>query len=532
VKEKGVAVGDVLGFGVVDREGDLLGMWGETEAPGGRERHVALITEGCYPFVTGGVSTWCDQLIRGLPDHRFELVAITGGQQDALRYELPDNVTALRTVPLWGWTAPARPLTGRRLAAFLRRVRPFFRSLADASVSQAQFDEGLRFLFGYAQSADLSAALRSTQVAAALGEVWAQSRPESMSVHEVLSAMELLEHSLRPLSAPPIETDICHAVSNGLPSLLALTSKWAYGTPYVMSEHGVYLRERYLAFRELHCPWPVKSMVLAFFRRLTRTAYAEADVIAPVNVYNQRWQVEHGADPDVIVTAFNGVDAERYPLAAGEPDVPTIAWVGRVDPLKDLITLVDGFALTKAAVPEARLRLFGPTPPGNGAYEALVRARIAAHGLEGAVTLEGPISPVSQGYHAGHAVVLTSISEGLPYTVIEAMMCGRPTVSTEVGGVPEVVGDTGLLVPARDPQRLAEALTTMLREPDLRADFSRRGRERALTYFRVDQMLATFRGMYGSLTDPGDAALTGARGPAPLEIVPEPAERLSREVVA
>lgn len=528
---EGIAVGGVTGIGTVDRVVGTQDVGGAGGQPADRGRHVALITEGCYPFVTGGVSTWCDQLIRGLPDHTFELVAITGGQQDEPRYELPGNVTALRTVPLWGWTPPARPMSRRRLDAFLRRVRSFFQTLADASLPQAQFEEGLRFLFGYAQSADLSAALRSKQVAATLADVWSQSRLEPMSVHDVLSALELLEHSLRPLSAAPVEADLCHAVSNGLPSLLALTSKWAYGTPFVMSEHGVYLRERYLAFAAVHCPWPVKSLVLGFFRRLTQTAYAAADLIAPVNVYNQRWQVEHGADPDVIVTAFNGVDADRYPPAAGEPEVPTVAWVGRIDPLKDLITLIDGFALTKAAVPEARLRLFGPTPPGNADYEAQVRERITSRGLDGAVTLEGPISPVSQGYHAGHVVALTSISEGLPYTIIEAMMCGRPTVSTEVGGVPEVVGDTGLLVPARDPQRLGDALTTMLLDPDLRADCSWRGRDRALTYFRVDQMLATFRGMYGSLV-PAVAHMGTDAEPAAPAIVEQSIDLRDWEVVA
>jgi glycosyltransferase involved in cell wall biosynthesis len=501
-----IEVGGAVGVGWIDREVNRNVNAARVDGPAGSGRHVALLTEGCYPFVTGGVSTWCDQLIRGLPDHTFELVAITGGQQDEPRFELPENVTGLRAVPLWGWTPPARPLPGRRIEAFLRRVRPFFVSLADASVTHVQFDDGLRYLFDYAQSADLSAALRSSQAAAMLAEVWAECA-EPMTVHEVLSALELLEHSLRPLSFPPVQADLCHAVSNGLPSLLALTSKWAYGTPYVMSEHGVYLRERYLAFRAMHCPWPVKSVVLAFFRRLTRTAYAEAALIAPVNVYNQRWQVEHGADPDVIVTAFNGVDAEHYPVATEEPDVPTVSWVGRIDPLKDLVTLVDGFALTRRAIPTARLRLFGPTPPGNADYAALVRERIAEHGLQEAVTFEGPISPVAQGYHAGTVVVLTSISEGLPYTIIEAMMCGRPTVSTEVGGVPEVVDDTGLLVPARDPEQLGQALTTLLLDAPMRADFSRRGRERALTYFRVDQMLATFRALYTTLVPGAEFAL-------------------------
>jgi glycosyltransferase involved in cell wall biosynthesis len=525
-------VGGVVGIGTVDHEIGTSYLGGAASQLAGPGRHVALLTEGCYPFVTGGVSTWCDQLIRGLPEHTFELVAITGGQQDQPRYQLPGNVTGLRAVPLWGWTAPARALTGRRLAVFLRRATPFFGSLADASVCQAQFDEGLRFLFDYAQSADLSGALRSPEVASALADAWAGAHPEPMSVHEVLAALELLEHSLRPLSAPPVEADLCHAVSNGLPSLIALTSKWAYGTPYVMSEHGVYLRERYLAFRSLHCPWPVKSLVLAFFRRLTRTAYAQADLIAPVNVYNQRWQVEHGADPDVIVTAFNGVDADRYPVATGEPEVPTVAWVGRVDPLKDLVTLIEGFGRCRERVPAAKLRLFGPTPPGNADYETLIRRQVSDAGLEDAVSFEGPISPVSQGYHAGHVVVLTSISEGLPYTIIEAMMCGRPTVSTEVGGVPEVVGDTGLLVPARDPERLAAALVRLLQDDSLRADFSLRGRQRALTYFRVDQMLANIRGMYAALLSGAAAAVDTSVARLEAVVDDHDGELLNCEVVA
>jgi Glycosyltransferase len=459
---------------------------------------IALLTEGCYPYLTGGVSTWCDQLIRGLPEHTFEVVAITGRADESPRLVLPGNVDVLRAVPLWGWTPPAElPATER--ASLYAKLCPFLETLMSPDVPQKQFDDGLRFLSGYARRANLSSALRSREVAQVLGEVWSLYRPDPLSVFEVLAALELLEHSLRPLSAPPIKADICHAVSNGLPSMLALASKWAYGTPFVMSEHGVYLRERYLAFRELSCPWPVKVIILAFFRRLTHTAYDQADLIAPVNVYNQRWQLEHGADPDVIVTAFNGVEASDYPVTDAEPDVPTVVWVGRIDPLKDLITLVDGFAQLRQRIPEARLRLFGPTPPGNEDYEHAVRQRVALQGLDDAVTFEGPISPVSAAYNSAHVVALTSISEGLPYTIIESMMCGRATVSTEVGGAPEVVGDAGLLVQVRNPSELADAFALLLTDDALRRDLAARGRERAMTYFRVDQMLSVFRGIYGTV---------------------------------
>lgn len=482
--------------GIMQRPASLVAGRGPAPSRLQRGARIALLTEGCYPYVTGGVSTWCGQLISGLAEHTFDVVAITGQADEEPRMELPANVGELRPVPLWGWIPPARRIARRHRTRFLEDVGDFLEAVADSTAPQEQFDAALYLMSDYARQADLSAALRSAEVADALGSAWSSCRSQPLSTLELLAALELLEHSLRPLSAPPIHADLCHAVSNGLPSLLALVSKWAYGTPFVMSEHGVYLRERYLAFRAMRCPWPVKAIMLGFFRRLTQTAYAHADVIAPVNVYNQRWQVGHGAHPDRIVTAFNGVDAGQYPVAQSEPEGPTVSWVGRIDPLKDLVTLVEGFALVRRRVPAARLRLFGPTPRGNEAYEREVREAVGRLGLGGAVSFEGPVSPVSRAYHAGHVVALTSISEGLPYTIIEAMMCARATVSTDVGGCSEVVGDAGLLVPARDPARLADALVRVLADDGLRADLAVRGRERALTYFRVDQMLTTFRGIY------------------------------------
>jgi glycosyltransferase involved in cell wall biosynthesis len=317
-----------------------------------------------------------------------------------------------------------------------------------------------------------------------------------MSMCDAVEATELVEHFLRPLSAKVVEADLCHTVSNGLPALLAVAAKWTYGTPMVMSEHGVYLRERYLAFRTVRYRWPVKAVLLAVFRRLCATGYAAADAIAPVNVYNQRWETRHGADPDTIATAFNGILATDYPAATTEPEIPTIGWVGRVDPLKDLETLIQAFALVRERVPTAVLRLFGPTPDGNEWYEKILRVLTDELGLAAAVCFEGPIRPVTRAYDASTVVALSSISEGLPYTVMEAMMCGRATVSTEVGGIPELVGEAGMLVPPRDPAAFAEACVQLFSENDLRYRMARQARERALSLFQLDQMLSAFRDIY------------------------------------
>ena len=142
--------------------------------------------------------------------------------------------------------------------------------------------------------------------------------------------------------------------------------------------------------------------------------------------------------------------------------MPTLVFAGRIDPLKDLDTLVRAFALVREQVPDARLRLFGGVPAGNEAYAAEIRQLVADLAWRAAPTFEGPVSPVSQAFAAGHVVVQSSLSEGLPLTVIEAAMAGRPTVVTDVGGMPEAAGRGGLVVPPGDPAAFAAACVRLL----------------------------------------------------------------------
>ncbi|GAA3009181.1 glycosyltransferase [Streptomyces drozdowiczii] len=124
----------------------------------------------------------------------------------------------------------------------------------------------------------------------------------------------------------------------------------------------------------------------------------------------------------------------------------------------------------------------------------------AAGGGEGPVTFEeigGPEVPdLAQAYGAGGVVVLSSVVEGFPISLVEAMFCGRATVSTDVGAVVEVIGGTGLVVPPRNPRALADACVALLRDPARRARLGAAARARALELFTVEQNLAAFRGIY------------------------------------
>lgn len=479
---------------------------------------VALLAEGSYPFVTGGVSTWCDHLIRGLPEYDFQVIAVAGTSGERPALELPPNVTDLSVVALWG-PSPRGPRATRGTdnTEFMELYRLFLMSTLDPNAPQANFTRALRSLFAYAQGHNLTPLLQSEAAIDLLAATWHHVHGSGLlTMLDAVQATELIEHFLRPLMAPVVEADVCHTVSNGLPALLALGAKWTHGTPIVMSEHGVYLRERYLAFHTIQFRWPVKTILLAMFRRLCATGYAAADAIAPVNIYNQRWETRHGADPDAIATAFNGIRAEDHPPAQSEPATPTLGWVGRVDPLKDLETLIEAFALIRKQVPTATLRLFGPTPAGNEWYEQRLRNLIATLGLDDCATFEGPIRPVTRAYTESTVVALSSISEGLPYTVMEAMMCARATVSTEVGGIPELVGDAGALVPPREPRAFADACIPLLIDDERRHQLAARARERALDLFQLGQMLDTFRGVYRRVAprvpEPGTSPLVASRG--------------------
>jgi glycosyltransferase involved in cell wall biosynthesis len=335
------------------------------------------------------------------------------------------------------------------------------------------------------------------------------SRLPRLTLHEADQAASLIEHAVRPLAASvPSDVDVCHANANGLSSMVALATKWRTGVPFLMTEHGVYLRERYLASADAATEQSagVKVALLRFHRALARLAYAEADSIAPVSRFNSRWAVRHGADPATISVIGNGVDPQRFPVLPQETAEPVISWVGRVDPLKDLETLIRALAVTRRTVPAARLHLAGPVPAGNEAYAKGCRDLADQLGIGDAVHFAGPVKSSRDAFGAGQVAVLSSISEGMPYTVLEAMMCGRATVSTDVGGVAEAVGDAGLVVPPRDPEALGSACAELLADTQRRAALAAAGRERALRLYTLDRCLGAYRERY--------AGLAGAHGPA------------------
>jgi glycosyltransferase involved in cell wall biosynthesis len=462
---------------------------------------VALINEGTYPYHPGGVSTWCDQLVRGLSDVDWTLVSVVSGDAAPLPPPLPANVRALLPVPIWGAARPARRPAERAAARMCRGM------LGSTPADRAVFAEGLRelaFLAAPARRWRPSGRgagrhpLAGVKLAEILLDAWAGA-PDlpKLTLRDADRAALFLEHAVRPLAARPGDVDLCHANAGGMAALVALGAHWREEIPFALTEHGVYLRERY--FSTAGFSPGVKAALLRFHRALARVTYAEAALILPVSGFNKRWELRHGAPAERIHVVPNGVDPERFAPLHEEPETPTIAWVGRIDPLKDVETLIRAFGYVRAWLPTARLHLAGPVPAGNKQYADKCRTLAADLGVAEAVDFAGPVACSRDAFALGHVVALSSISEGMPYTVIEAMMCGRATVSTDVGGVADVVGEAGIVVPPRDPEAFAQACLRVLTDPVRRAELGAAARERARAQFTLDRCLSTYRGHYHDL---------------------------------
>ena len=490
---------------------------------------IAMVTEGTYPVSMGGVSTWCDQLITGMPEHQFEVTAIvaTGRERDA--WKAPPNLAVVRRVPMWGaWPAPLRfRAADRRRAEHLLDAMWDAVLAPDSIVSHDRFAHTLRGLVEVSRTVSIARMLAAKCSVPALLAAWqAQQVPvgnRPLHVGEAVMVCGLVDRILALIDVRLGDVDVVHATGNGPSALIGLAHMWRTRTPGVMSEHGVYLRERYLALGETEMPWAARRAIMAFISALCRLSYREYPKTLPVNRFNARWEKRLGAGQGQVETIVNGVDPAMFTAVESEPEVPTISFVGRIDPLKDLETLIRAFALVRQDVPDARLRIFGPVQPSNVPYKNEMVHLAAELGVSAALSWEGPSVGSRPAIEAGSIVALSSISEGLPFTLVEAMMCGRATVNTDVGGVSECLDDeqrTGRLVPARDPRAFANACTELLTNDLLRRRMGQLARQHGLKKFDLQVCLDGYRSQYARAH-----ACVEAEVPAVAVTVPPSLER-------
>jgi polysaccharide biosynthesis protein PelF len=472
---------------------------------------ILLCTEGTYPFVGGGVTTWCDILCGELAEYEFVVYAVTGAPEARLRYELPSNVPRVIHVPLWGVTEPAdfvlRGMGHEELRKRRRRTTrtvveqeflPLFRRLLGALAGDDQEDDGRLIweLWRFFGEHDWRTCWKSEPAweafAAELGD------SDDATVADLTDAMSWLYHSLMPLATPLPRVDLVHTTIAGFPGLAGVIAKHEWGTPFAITEHGVWVRERYIAISAGPFSPFAKRFLMDLSRYVARVNYSCADAVLPVTDFNRRWELPYGVPAEKLLTIRNGVDPALFvprpkpPKTAGRP---TVVAAARVFPLKDMETMIRSAAVVRAEIPEVQYLVYGSLD-ADVPYVERCRALIEELDLARTFEFAGHHSKPAELYTEGDVCALSSISEGFPYTVLEAMSCARPVVATDVGGVREALEGFGLVVAPRDHQAFGAAIVTLLRDDLLRTQMGRQAREAVLARFRISDSVDGYRRLY------------------------------------
>lgn len=237
----------------------------------------------------------------------------------------------------------------------------------------------------------------------------------------------------------------------------------------------------------------------------SRWKYGQVDLFICASEAIRRILLHQGVAPDRAVTVHEGVDLghiDAAPPAALHEQIwlphgaPVVGNIGALVPHKGQRDLVEAAALVVRQVPDARFVI-----AGDGELRARLEQQIRRLGLEKHVLLIGFRRDVLSVLKAFDVFVMSSVTEGLGTSVIDAMACRKSVVGTRAGGIPELVveGDTGHLVPVGDPPAMARAIVALIADPGRRARFGEAGRARVEARFTVERMVRATLDAYEAL---------------------------------
>lgn len=292
-----------------------------------------------------------------------------------------------------------------------------------------------------------------------------------------------------------IKPDVVHLNSSKAGVIGSIAAKLTGVKKVVYTAHG-------FVFNEPMAKW--KKMLYLTAERFT-SQYK--DTIICVSEFDRRVGLSYRIAPaHTLVTIRNGIpepaflsraDARR---AVGLADDATIiGTVGNFYPTKDLIGLVRAAKIVQGHLPDALFAIIG-----DGVERGRIEAEIKRLDLEKTVTLCGQRDRFGR-YFSNHfklfdVYVCSSVKEGLPFSILEAMAAGLPIVSTNVGGIPEIITDnsTGLLVEQKNPQALADAIVRLLHDKKLAERLAHQAQQEVRAKFSLERMIEETKKVYQS----------------------------------
>lgn len=494
-------------------------MWrDDTRAPSGRPSPIAdvcLIAEGCYPYVAGGVSTWIDWLIRSHPELTFTVLAILPAAPTGdPRYARPPNLLSIETVRLddnsFGKVHEWPAVTPQRMAELLSGI------LNDGSSHQLA---ELMSLLGPAHNRiSLDTLLNSPQAWQAMCHHYG-SMPHAAFLGYFWAWRSLVGGLFRILTCPLPQARLYHAVSTGYAGLISARATLETGRASVVTEHGIYSNERRIEI--LMADWisnsidtgldltddrkDIRELWARSFESFAHVAYSAAIEITALYEANQTFQYALGAEPAKLSIIPNGVDTERFgKVTRHRHERPTIAFIGRVTPIKDVQTFIDVAEMLRERFPDLQALIIGPLDEDPEYAQGCI-AEVNRRHLTETISFTGPVDVLA---YLGHidVLVLTSISEALPLVILEAGGAGVPCVATDVGACREIIigaagehdatGPGGMVAPVGASDEMALYIGQLLENPNILRTYGDSLQRRIREHYRAEVVADAYSALY------------------------------------
>jgi glycosyltransferase involved in cell wall biosynthesis len=474
---------------------------------------ICLVVEGSYPYITGGVSSWLQWLMENMQDFTFSIVALIPEEKDSgkRKYRFPENVVSYQEFVLFDYEeieeSPRLKLSGKEWKKLFDGLYLLMKDWRKGTLSEGSISL-IRELVSNETPGTFRNFLEDETAFALLTKIYEEIRGDAgflkyfythRSIHlilfRVLSIYRKLPHS-----------KIYHSPSTGYGGMLACLKSALERTKSIITEHGIYLQEREMELLRsgwLEDPY-LKDMWIDFFSAICRWQYNSCDRIITLYQGNKDLEVEYGANADRIMVVPNGIEVERFKKARCErcmQDSRIVGLVARVDSVKDIKTFIQVMAIVKKEYQNVEAWIVGPTDNQPEYYRECTEL-LNMLGLNDIITFTGRVD-VLEYYKKMDVLLLTSIKEAMPLVVMEAMACGIPVVTTDVGacselvyGVDDSIGHAGIVARIRDVHGIATATVKILKDGELANDFGRNGIKRIEQFYREDSVIKQYSDIY------------------------------------
>ena len=325
---------------------------------------ICIVAEGCYPYVVGGVSSWVNSMIKTFPDYQYTVLSIVANRsfRGKFVYDLPENVVEVHELYLEDYDFRRTKSNKMRK---IKMTDTEFEAMKSLLINQ-KVDWDTLFRFFGEKDFSLNDLLMGPQFLRAVKDCYRIRYPEVIFSDFLWTMRSMYLPLFLALKIKLPKADLYHCVATGYAGVLGAMAKQRYGCGLLISEHGIYTREREEEL--IRAKWVegiYKNIWIEQFRKMSQLAYDRADKVTSLYEHARELQIELGCPEEKTQVTPNGVDPSRFEnlvvLPEMQDDKIHIGAILRVTPIKDVKTMIRAFAYAKKKVPSLKLWIMGPT---------------------------------------------------------------------------------------------------------------------------------------------------------------------------